>query len=113
MDGLRRAGHQDYIPRGLLSRAWLRVLDGDPAGAQADLDEAWQIAARGPMKLFMADILLHRARLFGPRQPYPWPTGPHADLAEARQLIETCGYHRRDEELADAEQAAQSWPAAP
>jgi hypothetical protein len=35
---------------------------------------------------------------------YPWES-PLADLAEARRLIETCGYHRRDEELADAEQA--------
>ena len=33
--------------------------------AQADLDEAWEIAERGPMRLFLADIHLHRARLFG------------------------------------------------
>ena len=33
--------------------------------AQSDLDEAWEIAERGPMPLFLADIHLHRARLFG------------------------------------------------
>ncbi len=34
---------------------------------------------------------------------YPWQS-PQADLAAARQLITECGYHRRDEELADAEE---------
>ena len=33
---------------------------------------------------------------------YPWES-PAADLAEAKKLINACGYHRRDEELADAE----------
>jgi tetratricopeptide (TPR) repeat protein len=108
VDGLRRAGTQDHIPRGLLSRAWLLFLAGNADGARADLDEAWQIAERGPMRLFMADIHLHRARLFHAQQPYPWES-PRHDLAEARRLIEECGYHRRDEELADAERAAESW----
>ncbi len=40
VDGLRRAGEQQYLPLGLLTRAWLRCLAGDPAGAQADLAEA-------------------------------------------------------------------------
>jgi len=35
---------------------------------------------------------------------YPWES-PVADLAAAEKLIHTCGYHRRDEELADAKQA--------
>ena len=58
---------QDHVPRGLLTRAWLRFLEGHrtgPESAQSDLDEAWEIAERGPMKLHMADIHLHRARLF-------------------------------------------------
>ncbi len=67
VEGLRRAGRQDYLPRSLLSRAWLRHVEGDVEGAGADLDESWQIAERGPMRLHMADILLHRARLFGTR----------------------------------------------
>ena len=56
-----------YLPLGLLTRAWLRFLTGartGPESAQEDLDEAWEIAERGPMRLFMADIHLHRARLF-------------------------------------------------
>jgi cellulose biosynthesis protein BcsQ len=109
--GLRRAGTQDHLPRGLLTRAWRRSLTGTRTGAesaQTDLDEAWEIAERGPMKLFMADIHLYRARLFHGVKPYPW-TSPQEDLAEARKLIEQCGYWRRKEELEDAEAAAKNW----
>jgi tetratricopeptide (TPR) repeat protein len=114
MDGLRRAGAQHHLPRGLLTRAWLRCLTGartGPESAQSDLDEALEIAERGPMPLFMADIHLHRARLFGLSKDrsatYPW-TSPQADLAEARRLIEKHGYWRRKEELEDAEGAARA-----
>ena len=114
VDGLRRAGTQDYLPRGLLTRAWLRFLEGNrtgPESAQSDLKEAWEIAERGPMKLFMADIHLHRARLFFREAEYPWGS-PAADLAAARGLIEQCGYGRRKEELEDAEAAVRNWPGA-
>jgi hypothetical protein len=100
--GLRRlhaSGAMNHLPRGLLTRAWLLCLSGDEAGSRADLDEAWEIAERGPMPLFQADIQLTRARLFRDR----------AALAEARRLIEKHGYHRRDGELADAEAAAVGW----
>ena len=152
VSGLRRAGSQHHLPRGLLTRAWLRSLIGstgsphggartgstdstsspqaDSAGspqagpstssgprsdsAQSDLDEAWEIAERGPMPLFLADIHLYRARLFGLRisdrglrieeAEYPW-TSPQHDLAEARRLIVQHGYLRRMPELEDAERA--------
>jgi hypothetical protein len=102
---LRRAGHSEFLPRGLLTRAWLRACAGSHLGAdsaQTDLDAAWEIAARGPMPLFLADIHLHRARLFGARDDYPWGS-PAADLDAARRLIEKHGYGRRREELEDAE----------
>jgi class 3 adenylate cyclase len=111
VNGLRRAGTTHHIPRGLLTRAWLRFLSNVGIGAesaQTDLDDAWEIAERGPMKLFMADIHLYRARLFHGVKPYPW-TSPRDDLAEARKLIEQCGYWRRKEELEDAEAAAKDW----
>jgi hypothetical protein len=105
---LRLARRQDHLPRPLLTRALQRAVVGNFAGARDDLDEAAGIAARGPMKLFQADIHLHRARLFGllPNRPqiYPW-TSPRDDLAAARKLIEACGYGRRREELGDAEAA--------
>ena len=84
------------------------------------------------MPLFLADIHLYRARLFGARngergarskgpgagsggvvsdqssvvsgEKYPW-TSPQADLAEAQRLITKHGYLRRMEELEDAERA--------
>jgi hypothetical protein len=73
-----------------------------PESAQEDLDEAWEIAERGPMRLFLADIHLYRARLFFREATYPWQS-PAADLAAARKLIEQCGYGRRKEELEDAQ----------
>jgi hypothetical protein len=120
VSGLRRAGTQDHLPRGLLTRAWLRFLTGartGPESAQEDLDEAWEIAERGPMPLFMADIHLYRVRLFGRKggvisgqssvisgEKYPWESPQH-DLAEAERLIQKHGYHRRAGELADAQHA--------
>jgi hypothetical protein len=101
---LRRSGRQDHLPYGVLTRALLRFLAGVRTGAdsaQKDLDEAWEIAERGPMRLHMADIHLYRARLFFREAEYPWES-PEADLTAAEKLINDCGYHRRDEELADA-----------
>ncbi|EEF60345.1 SEFIR domain-containing protein [Pedosphaera parvula] len=99
VDCLRRAGQQHHLPSGLLSRSLLRFLENDAEGARADLEEAWEIAERGPMRLHMADIHLHRARLFRDK----------TSLIEARKLIEQCGYWRRKEELEDAEEAAKNW----
>lgn len=103
-DGLRRAGQQQETPRSLLTRAWMRRMQGDSSAACSDLDEAWDIAARGPMRLHMADIRLYRARLFFRERQYPWKS-PQDDLASAQAIIAECGYHRRDEELADAGRA--------
>lgn len=102
---LRRFGTMDHLALGLLTRAWFRFITGARIGlvsAQEDLDEAWEIAERGPMRLLMADIHLHRARLFFREEDYPWESA-EADLKAARTLIEQCGYWRRKEELEDAE----------
>ena len=115
VDGLRQAGTMDHLPRGLLTRAWFRHGTSNPSGSREDLDEAEEIARRGPMPLYLADIFLTRARLFGRAREaahYPWGS-PRKDLAEAHRLIETHGYHRRDEELADAEAALREWEAQP
>jgi len=102
VDGLRRAGDTTRLPHGLLTRAWWLVVTGEAAGAVADLDEAWEIAERGSMPLFLVDIHLHRARLFHAAETYPWES-PATDLAIARRLIEKHGYGRRLPELEDAE----------
>ena len=109
---LRHAGQQAMVPHGLLTRAWFRSFTGINTGAdsaQTDLDEAWEIAERGPMRLLMADIHLHRARLFFREAKYPW-TSPATDLKAAEELINKCSYHRRDEELADAKRVILNNP---
>src|ERR671919_399349 len=50
---LRDTGLQLYLPLGLLARAWFRSFIGaqiGPDSAREDLDEAWEIAERGPMR---------------------------------------------------------------
>ena len=103
--GIRESGDMQFLPRGLLTRAWQRALTGDAAGAVEDLDEAWEIAERGPMPLHQADILLTRARLFF-RDDL---AKAREDLKEAKRLVNKHGYHRRDEEIADAEEAFRIW----
>ncbi len=104
LDGLRHSAPQPMVPLGLLVSAQRHCLAGNAGSARTDLDEAWDIAARGPMRLHLADIHLHRARLFFRERVYPWES-PQDDVAEAEKLIKDCGYHRRDEELADAKRA--------
>jgi AAA ATPase domain/TIR domain len=127
IDGLRAAGRLDFIPVGFLARAAFRRSVGDWDGAARDLDEVEEIAEPGPMRLYLCDMALERARLAlariaafaplnrligdGPPQPAPPSAEESAKLAEeartnlatARELIESCGYHRRDEELAELE----------
>ena len=100
VNGLRESGDICYLPRALLTQAWSNWAT-NPTAAAANLDEAWEIAERGPMPLFQADILLTRARLFF-REDLATAKD---NLAEARRLIEKHGYHRRDQELKDAETA--------
>lgn len=103
VDGLRLTGQTQELPRALLARARLRSVERARDRAVRDLDEALAVAERGPMRLHLADIHLHRARLLQSR----------ADLERARRLIDELGYERRREELADAEAAVTTWPANP
>jgi hypothetical protein len=117
----------DYFPLGLLARAAFRRSVGDWDGAARDLDEVEEIAEPGPMRLYLCDVALERARLAfarieafaplngliddGPPPPVPPATDETVKLAQeardnlatARDLITRCGYHKRDEELAELE----------
>jgi hypothetical protein len=93
--GLRNAGRMDHLPKGLLTAAVYHFVRDEHDRARALLDEAQQLAERGPMPLDLADVHLHRARLFRNR----------AELARAAKLIGELGYGRRSDELADAEAA--------
>ena len=125
VDGLRASGENAQLPRGLLARAAFRRCVGDSDGSARDLDEVEEIAEPGPMRLFLCDAALERARVacarieaFAPlnglvENSPPKPALPDADAAarlkqeaevhldKARKLIAECGYHRRDEELAE------------
>ncbi len=115
LDGLRKSGDTWMLPRALLTAALHHHFLGDSAAALRCLDEAQQIAERGPMPLYLADVHLHRARLAGSvkdegRRLKAYPgIDPKAELAKARALIKHHGYGRRAEELADAEAASGSW----
>lgn len=96
VDGLREAGTQDHIPRGLLARAELNRYQRSWKKAWADLEESAEIAERGQMNLYLADCELEAARLC-------LAQGRGSDAREhwkeAKDRIEKMGYHRRDPEV--------------
>ena len=101
VDGLRQAGRQDHLPRGLLARAELYRAQGDFEKAQHDLDEAMTIAERGEMGLHQADCHLGYARLY-------LAMGRNEDarkcLDTAREMVEKMGYHRRDKDIVEIDE---------
>jgi hypothetical protein len=99
INGLHDAGQMNYVALGLLTASLYHFVRGDHALAEKHLAEAQQIAERGPMPLFLADIHLHRARMFRNRD----------ELTKAAKLIRELGYGRRYQEFADAEEAAKDW----
>jgi hypothetical protein len=111
VNGLRTAGTMDHLPRGLLTAALYHFVRGEHDLAEKHLAEAQQIAERGPMPLFLADIHLTRARFAGSLQGEAGSVkvDAKAELTQAAKLIRTHGYGRRSEELEDAEEAAKHW----
>ena len=125
IEGLRAAGQNGHIARGLIARVAFCRTVGDWDGAKSDLNEAKEIAESGLMRLYWCDCALEGARLalarreaFAPlnglvERSLPTPVLPEAaaatslneearkELDVARNLIAECGYHRRDEELAE------------
>jgi hypothetical protein len=118
------------VPRGFLGRAAFRRSIGDWEGAARDLDEVEEIAEPGSMKLYLCDMALERTRLalaqieaFAPlyslleKSNPANPEVPGADeivrlkeeaatqIKIAASYIENCGYHRRDEEIAELQAA--------
>lgn len=101
VDGLRKAGHMDELPRGLLARAALHRLTGDYAKAERDLAEALRIATRGGMGLHLADCHLESARL---RLAQGNKDKAREHWKTAKDMVERMGYHRRDNEVNEIEQ---------
>lgn len=101
VDGLRQAGHMDYLLRGLLARAELHRVRGDYGLAERDLAEVLRIATRGGMGLHLADYHLESARLH-------LAQGDHNKAREhwetAKAMIVRMGYYRRDREVEEIAQ---------
>ena len=74
---------------------------------KAKLLRAFHVFEQQHLRLNMADIHLDCARPFFPEAPYSWKS-PQADLAAAERLANDCGYHNRDQVLADAKQANEN-----
>jgi tetratricopeptide (TPR) repeat protein len=116
VNGLRKAGEQIWLAKGLLVRAGYYRVVGEYEKAWGDLEEAREIAERGEMKRWLADYHLEAAKLAlcessgtgeqgnrgrksetGSRPTTCRDARRHYE--EAKRLIEECGYHRRDKEL--------------
>ncbi len=107
VEGLRRAGIEEFVARGLLARVALRRHLRDWLGAEADLFEALEIAERGLMRLHECDAHLEWARLCRDRGNRD---GLQQHLARARKLVEETGYGRRRKELESLEEPGSPTP---
>jgi tetratricopeptide (TPR) repeat protein len=96
VEGLQRAGYEEFLSRGLLVRAFLRRFRSDFSGAAADLTEALEIAERGPMRLHECDAHLEWARLCRDQGDL---TAARRHVARARELVNETGYGRRAREV--------------
>lgn len=102
VDGLRAAGQVWFLSPGLLARAAFHRLAGNDKLAARDLSEAFDIAERGGMRLFLADAWLESARQ---RLHRPSPTDAALEAArnaldKAGKLIRETRYNRRLPDLA-------------
>ena len=102
VEGLRQAGTQHHLPRGLLARAELHQVRRDFPKAQHDLDEAMTIAERGGMGLHMADCHLEYARLYLAMDEKEEDARKNLDIA--KEMIGKMGYHRRDTDVREIEE---------
>ena len=107
VEGLRKSGYQDELPRGLLARAAFFRLMQDFVNAWTDLAEVFEIADRSGMQLHLTDYHLEAGRLC--------LAAGHKDDAKqhldaARALIQATGYHRRDADVQEIQALLASCP---
>jgi tetratricopeptide (TPR) repeat protein len=101
VDGLRQAGTQYMLPLGLLARAEFYRLTNVLDRAQKDLNEAFNVATRGGMRLHLADCHLEYARLSLAKDDKD-KAREHWEIA--KNMIDEMGYHRRDKEVDEIEE---------
>jgi tetratricopeptide (TPR) repeat protein len=94
--GLREAGAQEFLVKGLLARAecyrWQKLF----SKAWDDLNEALEIAESGSMKLHLVDYHLEAGRLYEDEGKNEQAV---THFKTAAEMIEETGYHRRDKEV--------------
>ncbi|WP_148270408.1 hypothetical protein [Haliscomenobacter hydrossis] len=95
VEGLRKAGTTDMLPKGLLARAKWRISTQRPAAALEDLEEVYEIADSGSMGLYLVDWHIAMARL---RRMEGDDAAAEQHKAEALRRIAETGYLRRLEE---------------
>lgn len=99
VNALQTAGMQEFTIRGHLARAAFRRVAGDMVGSHNDLADAFDIAERGNMRLFLIDCWIEAAR-----QLLVTPTAANireteTALDHATTLIAKTGLKRRMPEL--------------
>jgi tetratricopeptide (TPR) repeat protein len=100
VDGLRKYGSQQHLPRGLLNRAVFYRIQEEFSQAWQDLNEALEIAELGSMRLYLADYHLEAGRLCLAEKKIP-EAKKHFNTA--KEMIDNMGYHRRDKEVIDVD----------
>jgi hypothetical protein len=105
---LRAAGQNDYLPRGLLTRATLHRLTRNYPLAQQDLQEVHDIAEPSGMRLHLTDYHLEAAQLAHAMGEPQATIQRH--LQAAAELIQQTGYHWRDGELAELQKQLENHP---
>ena len=105
VQGLRDAGAQEFLVKGLLARAACFRIQGQFSQAWDDLNEAKEIAEAGDMKLHLVDYHLEASRVL--RDQGSGGRGQRKEallhLEKAKKMIEETGYHRRDGEIMNFE----------
>ena len=123
VNGLREANRQYFLPHGLFACAALFKNQKDFLKSWADLDEAWEIAEYGQMKLHLTDYHLEACRLIrsqlsgvsSQKKAKSYEVIENGEtlsltleemqarfqehFEEAERLVKETGYHRRDGEL--------------
>jgi len=95
--GLRQAGRQDYLASAFIARATVRRIRRGFKAATDSLAEALELSERCSMRLRQADTHLEWTRLsLDTGDPAP----AQAHLDRARQLVQACGYGKRQREVA-------------
>jgi hypothetical protein len=95
VEGLRKSGNTDDVPKGLLARAKWRIATQRPAAALEDLEEVYEIADSGSMGLYLVDWHIAMAQL---RRMEGDNAAAKQHKAEALRRIAETGYLRRLEE---------------